>query len=85
MRATVYSSLQFLFILSLCVCMLLGASLTLAQLAGVILHSPSLLAQSEALLLKPTMVSAAAFGLISYFSSYFSPAVTVEVDDDGEI
>ena len=85
MRATVYSGLRFLFILSLCTCMLLGASLTLAQLTGVILHSPVLLAQSEALLLKPTMVAAAAFGLISFISSYFSPAVPVEADEDGEI
>lgn len=85
MESTVYRGLRILFIVSLCACMLLGACLTLAQLAGAILRSPELLTGSEALLLKPTIAAAAAFGLVSFISSYFNAAAPAEAEDDGEI
>lgn len=85
MKSNIYRGLRHLFILSLCTCMMLGTLLTLVQLAGLILQSPELLVQSEALLLKPTMAAAAAFGLISFFSSYFSSTPPPQAEDEGEI
>lgn len=73
MRRVVHNHLRGLFSLSLCICLLLGAALTLAQFLGVVLQLPWLVEGSERLLLTPAIAAAAAFGLFSFFASYFQP------------
>lgn len=83
MKPVIFSKLRVLFILSLVVCMLLGALLTIAQLLGVLFQMPALVVESERLLLRPVIASAAAFGLFSFFASYFSPG-GMEADEEAE-
>ncbi len=71
MRNTVHNHLRGLFSLSLCICLLLGAIMTLAQFFGVLLELAWLVEGSERLLLTPAIAAAAAFGLFSFFASYF--------------
>ncbi len=85
MRTAIFRRLRALFILSLCICMTLGAALTLAQLAGAILHIPELVTASEDWLMKPTVAAAAAFGLLSFLASYFRPAGEAIEEDSEEI
>ena len=73
MKNRIFSHLRMLFVISLCLCMILGAALTLAQFIGVLLQMPQLLVMSEALLLKPAIAASAAFGLLSFLASYFQP------------
>ena len=71
MKNNIFNGLRTLFIVSLCICMLLGAALTFAQLLGVVLQLPWLVEGSERLLLTPAIAAAAAFGLFSFLASYF--------------
>ncbi|GEM_PF-5249248 len=73
MKNHVFRKLRVLFVISLAVCILLGMALTLAQLIGVVLQIPELVTESERLLLRPAIASAAAFGLFSFVASYFQP------------
>lgn len=70
---------------SLAACFLLGTLLTLAQFLGVLLEVPELVVESERLLLRPAIASAAAFGLFSFFASYFQPGGNDKDEDKEEI
>jgi len=83
MRNTIFARLRALFVLSLCICLLLGAALTLAQFIGVLLGLPWLLEGSKQLLLKPAIAAAAAFGLFSFLASYVQPG-GLEADEERE-
>jgi len=85
MRETIFKRLRVLFVLSLCLCMLLGTALTLIQFAGAILQIPELITASERLLLRPTIAAAAAFGLFSFFAAYFQPSGKVNDEEAEEI
>ncbi|MGQ7828865.1 hypothetical protein [Altererythrobacter sp. Z27] len=47
--------------------------MTLVQFIGAVLQIPALVVMGEELLLKPAIAAAAAFGLFSFFASYFQP------------
>ena len=85
MKNLLFNQLRTLFVVSLCACMLLGALLTAAQFVGAILFLPDLITGSEKILLKPVIISAAAFGVFSFFASYFQPGGKSNDEEEEEI
>lgn len=85
MQTKIFLRLQALFVFTLCVCLLLGALLTFFQFIGVIFNLPDLVITSKAILLKPIIASAAVFGLLSFFASYFQQDDTDKDEDEAEV
>ena len=85
MKNVIYQRLRALFVISLCICMLLGAGLTLTQFLGILLGIPSLVVESQRLLLKPVVAFAAAFGIFSFAASYFQPSSHRADEEEEEI
>ena len=73
MRNRIFDAMRLLFRVSLCASLILGALLTLGQLAGVIAMQPDWITGSERLFFKPAMVAAAMFGVLAFLGSYFRP------------
>lgn len=85
MKTQIFQKLRLLFVISLCLCILLGATLTLLQFVGAILQIPELVSASEEMLLRPAIAAAAAFGLFSFFASYFQPGGQATDEEAEEI
>ncbi len=78
MRQRSYEIVRLLFKVSLLACLLLGAALTLGQLAGVVLTRPGLVTGSEAWFFEPTIAAAASFGVLGWIGHYLAPVEVVE-------
>ncbi|MCW2394147.1 MULTISPECIES: hypothetical protein [unclassified Sphingobium] len=57
----------------------------MTQFLGVLLGLPSLVVESQRLLLKPVVAFAAAFGIFSFAASYFQPSRHEPDEEDEEI
>lgn len=76
MKQRAHLVVRFLFKLSLCASLILGACLTVGQLAGVVLTRPGLITGSEALFFEPAVTAATTFGVLGWLAQYVAPPVS---------
>ena len=76
MKTRIYTVIEAFFRLSLCATLLLGALLTIGQLAGILALRPEWVTGSHEIFFKPAMAAAATFGLFAFVASYFQPDET---------